>query len=227
MKEALEKADTLDGAAKAFATVLPEPTERATLMLRLFGCDNGSWDAMNGWDDALVQTLIPSLPKEALSKAIAQAKSGTEEGQGAARWIFGEGNLKDYAGDWGLIERLARFALSLQKEPNRRRTMEVLRDAADDRAKALLREVLRGKIKPGTLPEGDQTEPGGMAVFRPNALTLPEGSSDELMAALCLAMLKDAETASEVSKLRDGLAEEARKSFDGQVKAFQTPRKGE
>ncbi len=77
-------------------------------------------------------------------------------------------------------------------------------------------------MRQGTQPrelEKDQIfEPGGQMTFYPNNISLPHGTSDTVAAALCLALLGDAESKADVEKIQASLPEAARKEWDEAIK---------
>lgn len=217
VSEGMKDANSMEEAVIVFEKNAPDVQARATLYLKLYGCDDGTWALSSGWDGPLEETLLPGLPKEVLHQAIKSAPERSEESLGAIRWVFGKGQTEDWQDDPATLERLAKFALTHPREDNRWRTLAILRDLKSPKAVELLRSVLKDGTQPRTLSQDETYEPGGQRVFHPNAISLPEGTSDKTAAALCLKVLQDEESAAEVEKIYQALGAEARKEWDEAV----------
>ena len=217
LADAWGEVEEAEGMTKVLKTHLPDPAQRALLLLKLIGCDNGTWSLKSGFEDLILTTWIPDLPGDAMKAVVQKAAPASEEGQGAARWILGCENVEPWKGQWDVLEPLARFSLAHPRQGNRWRTLAVLRDLKDDPSRQLLLAVVRGEIKPRPLPDEDQVEPGGPQTFYPNAITLPDEAPDALAAALCLAQLKDTASKAEVEKLRGSQPPPLREAFDKEL----------
>jgi hypothetical protein len=228
VSEGLKEANSVEEALGVFKKHVPDAQARAALYLKLYGCDDGTWALSSGWDEPLEETLLPEVPKEVLHQAIKSAPERSEESLGAIRWVFGGGHADEWVDDPATLERLAKFALTHPREDNRWRTMAILRDLKNPKAVELLRSVLKDGTQPRPLSEDETYEPGGQRVFHPNAISLPEGTSDKTVAALCLKVLQDKESADEVEKIYQQLNAEAKKEWDEAVgRAQARPQKSE
>lgn len=212
----LEGARSVDEAAAAFENGLNDPVARAALCLKLFGCDSASWNLYSGLDETLQEALLPKVGKERLAAAIRKVAADPAGGNGAARWLFGEGkwaSLDDKAVQ-ELVPALAGRALGHPREICRRRTMLALAAIKGDAAVKLLRSVLAGEITVQELPKGQQGEPGGMVSFAPTDGDLPKGCSDRACAARLLAKLGDRASLPTIQELAKAAKGEDRKALD-------------
>lgn len=211
---ALSQAQMPKDAEKAWSRLVPNVRQRAVLFLRLYGCDDGTWSSLRNWDEVLQGTWLPSLPAITLRSVINAAPERTEECQGAARWLFGEGHVTEWKGEPETVQRLARFALTHPRKGNRWRTLESLRDLGTPFALEVLREVMQHGTTPRKLSTDEETEAGGYSEFRAGTIWLPEGTADSVVAALCLATLKDEISAEDIRSIKSSLGEEARRAWD-------------
>ncbi|MFZ2281730.1 MAG: hypothetical protein WAW39_28280 [Prosthecobacter sp.] len=213
VSEGLSTAESLDQATAAFEKHVPDVKSRASLYLRLFGCEDSTWALSTGMDGTLQETWLPGIPKETLQAVILAASIPSEESMGAARWVFGLNHTDLIKQDGAALTKLARFALTHPRQSNRWRTLAVLRDTGTPEAVSLLRQVMRQGTQPRELEKDQIFEPGGQMTLYPNNISLPYETSDTAAAALCLALLGDAETKAEVEKVRTSLPEAARKKW--------------
>lgn len=214
LEDALNGSQSLEEATAAMEKAVPDAAARARLFLQLFGCDDATWALSSGYDQALQQAWLPSIPAATLHAAIRDAREKTEEGQGAARWVFGNEHAYDWKEEPEHLERMARFALTHPRQGNRWRTLSVLRDLGTPKAVEILRDVMKRGSAPRKLGADEEYEPGGQMTFFPNAISLPDGTADSVAAAFCLATLKDEPSASEVARIHDALSKEAREKWD-------------
>jgi hypothetical protein len=214
VSESLSTAESLDQATAAFEKNVPEVKARASLYLRLLGCEDSTWALATGMDGMLQETLLPAIPEDTLKAVILAAPIPSEESMGAARWVFGQGHADLIQQDAAAFTKLARFALTHPRQSNRWRTLAVLREAGTPEALTLLRQVMREGTQPRELEKDQTFEPGGQMTFYPNNIRLPHGTPDTAAAALCLALLGDTETKSGVEKIHTSLPEAARKEWD-------------
>ena len=217
---AIKGAKTWDEIAHIVDQSKPAGIDGATLLLKLLGCDFELWNHYSGLDQALTETLLPAVPQDVLVKAILQCRPDTEEALGAVRWLFGEGKVVDWKDQVKGIEPLAKFALKHPQQSNRWRCIAILRDMGTP-CVPLLREVMRAGTHPTELPKDELDEAGGMVTFHPGSIDLPEGSTDQQAAALCLQILNDQESMDEVARIRSQLSAEAAAKWDENVKSFQ------
>lgn len=212
--DALVEADALDELTAVFEKNVPDVKTRALLYLRLFGCEDSTWALSAGLDQSLIETWLPGIPAATLREVILAAPPKSEEGLGVVRWIFGEGHVGVVKDDEVVLKALAQFALTHPRQSNRWRTLSVLRDLGTPAALNLLRTVMKEGTKPRELGEDQTAEPGGQRTFHPGAITLPDGTPDKIAAALCLSLIDDEASRSEIETLRDGLSEEVRNVWD-------------
>ncbi|WP_395750709.1 hypothetical protein [Prosthecobacter sp.] len=218
VSESLSKAESLDQAAEAFEKNVPDVKARASLYLRLLGCEDSTWALTTGMDGMLQETLLPAIPQDTLKAVILAVPIPSEESMGAARWVFGQAHADLIQQDAAAFTKLARFALTHPRQSNRWRTLAVLREAGTPEAVTLLRQVMREGTQPRELEKDQTFEPGGQMSFYPNNISLPDETPDTAAAALCLALLADAETKADVEKIRTSLPEAARKEWEEAIK---------
>jgi hypothetical protein len=190
---ALRKARSRENAVAAFKENVKDPAGRAALCLRLYGCDAASWNISAALDEFLRELLLPEVSKTGMLKAMGAVVDDPAGVNGAARWLFGERQWKQFDRDAldALWPKLAAHGLSHPREFNRRLTMIALMTAKSESGVAALRTVLAGELKVRELPEGERAEPGGMISFSPGDDDLPEDCSDRARAALALAKIGD------------------------------------
>jgi hypothetical protein len=191
LREDLGKASSPDEAVKAFEQHVKSGADRAVLALKLLGCDNGSWDHSSGLEAFVNEQLLAKAKADDVVKALA-AGSADPALTGAGRWLFGEGkweSLDEKSRDL-LVPTIGRHALGHPRPTNRRRTLEALGKMKGEASLLLLRSVLAEDIKIRSIPEDEQTEPGGMVTFRPGDSDLAKGT-DRAFAALLLARRGD------------------------------------
>jgi len=214
ISESLALAESPDQATAAFEKHVPDVKARASLYLRLIGCEDSTWALATDMDGMLQETLLPAIPQNTLKTVILAAPIPSEESMGAARWVFGQEHSDLIQQEVAAFTKLARFALTHPRQGNRWRTLVVLRDTGTPEAVSLLRQVMREGTQPRELYEDQIFEPGGQITHYPNNIRLPHGTPDTAAAALCLALLGDAETKADVEKIRTSLPEAARKEWD-------------
>jgi hypothetical protein len=189
----LSSATSKEEAISAFEKGINDTVRRAELYLNLFGCDDGSWNHYSGLDQLLQEDLLPKVAQKHLAKAIRGSVNQQFYSNGAARWLFGEGkwdSLDDRTlGD--VLSTLAEVGLSHPREINRRRTFIALREIGGTEARKILRKCFGGQISRKSLRKDEQLEPGGMVSFGPKDGSVPEGISEEVVAALLLAEMGD------------------------------------
>jgi len=214
VRESLTAAESPEQATAAFEKHVPDVKARASLYLRLIGCEDSTWALSSGLDGLLLETLLPGIPEETLKAVILAAPIPSEESTGAARWVFGLDHPDLIKQDGLAFTKLARFALSHPRQSNRWRTLAVLRDIGTPEAMTLLRQVMSQGTQPRELEKDQIFEPGGQMTFYPNNISLPDVTPDTAAAALCLALLGDAESKFDVEKIRGSLPEDAQKEWD-------------
>lgn len=214
---ALSDAESLNEATVVFEKAVPDVRARAKLCLQLFGCDDGTWSLSTGYDGPLADTWLPGIPAETLHAVINDAPEKTEEGQGAARWLFGSGHLEEWKAEPGQLKRLARFALTHPRQKNRWRTLVMLRELGSPEALGIIRDVLKNGTEPRKLGADYEAEAGGQMAYSSNDIPFSEGTPDTVAAAFCLAMVRDHPTSAEVARIRAGLNEETQKQWDEDV----------
>lgn len=214
VSESLAAAESPDQVTTAFEKHVPDVKARASLYLRLIGCEDSTWALSSGLDGTLQETLLPGIPEESLKAVIIAAPIPSEESMGAARWVFGQNHADLIQQDSSALAKLARFALTHPRQSNRWRTLAVLRDTGTPEAMALLRQVMHQGTQPRELEQDQIFEPGGQMTVYPNNISLPDGTPDTTAAALCLAQLGDAESKSDVEKTHASLPEAVRKQWD-------------
>ena len=210
---ALGDAKSEEEAAAAFTKNVPDTSERAALLLKLYGRDDGTWTLTDRLDQGIQEDWLPAIPQEVLDQMIVASKPESEQGLGAARWLFGPGHVKQWSGRFDQIKPLARFALTHPRASNRHRCLALLRDLGDV-ATPLLLEVMRQGTKPRILSENDIGEPGGQITFYSGNSPLPDDVSDQVVAALCLLMQGHHEHRDEALRLRATLPPTAQLQWD-------------
>lgn len=208
--DALQKATSAEDAANAFVKNIPDEIQRAEVLLRMFGCDYGSWSHHDQWDELVKGSLLPRVPSAVLAKA--KIEAGSQAANGLARWLFFERKWEEWkrAELDAVFEVTARDGLLHPREANRRKTLLAIGGIGGDGARKLLTAVLRKEIQPRQLPEGREAEVGGMVTFMPEPQEIPEDCPDHVHAAIWLARMKDATTRSEIEKLAVTLKEKER-----------------
>ncbi|GEP41520.1 hypothetical protein [Brevifollis gellanilyticus] len=212
--EALDTVDSLEGLKAAFLKHVPGAQDRGRLYLKLLGCEDSTWGLYSSLDSPLCETLVGEIPEKDLREIITQAPAESEEGLGAARWIFGESHVDLIKDDQKTIERLARFALTHPRQRNRWHTLTALRDLDSPQALTLLREVMKQGTKPRKLSEDELHEPDGQVTYGPRDIGLPAGTADEAAAALCLALIKSEPDKADVQAIRSGLPAKTAEEWD-------------
>lgn len=199
---------------------VPDDRARGITFLRLFGCGDGHWMSYTWYDEELVKERIPSVPLVALNAVLEESSLSleTDEGRGALRWIFGEEHASILRSSDALLKRFAAGGLTNRKARNRWQCMTVLRDLGNPAAVELLREVLKTGANRTLLPNEDFEEPDGTIRFQEGAINLPEGTSDQIVAALCLAQMGDKESEIEIQRIREGLSGETKTLWEDYVK---------
>ena len=182
---------------------ITDPAQRAAVLLRLFGCDSGSWNLYAGLDRLLTEALLPALEQGALAAALKQGLNDPAVVNGAARWLLSEKKhdkvpAKALA---GALPRLAGAGLASPREINRRRTIAALGRIKAPEGVRVLRELLAGKVQPASLPAEERAEAGGMVAYTPEDSAVDEACSDGAYAALVLAQLKDKRSLPRIRKL--------------------------
>jgi hypothetical protein len=212
--EALENAGSVEEATAAFEKNILDLEKRAVLYLRLFGCDDGTWNLSSGLDQPLIEIWLPSIPQQTLTKVMLNLALKSEEGLGAIRWVFGEGHLELIKDDDKTFSAFAKFALTHPQESNRRKTLTRLRAAGTQIAITLLRDIMINGTELRVLDKDQVGEPGGQMTFYPDAITLPDGTPDSVTAALCLACLKDETSKQQIKTIKDSLSKDAQKEWE-------------
>jgi hypothetical protein len=216
---ALDDAKSEEEAAAAFTKNVPDEAARAALLLSLYGRDDGSWTLTDSLDQGIQENWLPAIPQEVLDRVIVASKPESEQGLGAARWLFGPGNVEKWSGRFGQIEPLTRFALTHPRAENRRRCLSLLRDVGAP-AVPLLVEVMRQGTKPRTLAKEDTAEPGGQFTAYPGNILLPDDTPDQAVAALCLLMQGKNEHRDEALRLRGTLPPVAQTTWDEALRDY-------
>lgn len=214
---ALVELDDFGELTAVFEKNVPDVKTRALLYLMLFGCEDSTWALSAGMDQSLIGTWLPGIPAATLRELILAAPPKSEEGLGAIRWVFGEGHVDVVKDDEAVLKTLAQFALTHPRQSNRWRTLSVLRDLGTPVALDLLRTVMREGTNPRELGEDQAAEPGGQMTFHPGAITLPDGTPDQIAAALCLALIDDEASRPDIKTLRDGLSVEVSREWDKSI----------
>lgn len=199
----LQKARSAEDAVKAFEQGVKDPVDRAVLFLRLYGCDNGTWNHYNALDKPLSEMFLPGVAKATLSAAVAKAPKDPAAANGAARWIFSDRKVDSIDGKTlaAVLPELAKAGLTHPRQRNRRDTIAALGRLKTPQAIGLLRGCLGAKTRVRPLPEDEQEEPGGMVVFRPGGTTLGEEVSDGAYAAEVLSKLGDRQSLKNIAAL--------------------------
>lgn len=189
----LQTAQSADEAGKAFVDGVADDVARAELCLKLFGCDQGSWNQDNGLDNLLKESLLPLIKPEHLVGVLTKA-TDTQTLNGAGRWLFSEGKWKslDEKALKSVLPMVAKNALEHPRPHNRQETLKALGEIKSAEAKALLRSALAAEFKSRALPESEAVEPGGMVTFRPGDPDLRK-ASERVVAGMMLAKLGDHE----------------------------------
>lgn len=192
---------------------IPDPSGRALLMLRLYGSDDG----YRG--EPLINALWASIPEQTMRELIPRIDPGTDEGRGAAYWLFGVGHALRWKEQWTTIEPFARRELKSAGQTDRRRTLAFLRDTGG-LALPLLREVVTNPQLLQKASEDDALPSYNIDEFDRVRVKFPSEVSDQVIAALCLASLQDETTELEVAKIRIGLPLEIAKVWEEYLEAY-------
>jgi hypothetical protein len=187
----LRRAQSAEEAVRVFEKGIPDGVARAELFLKLFGCDNGSWNHYSALDAPLKGALLPSLKKQHIAGAVTKA-TDDQAVNGVGRWLFGERQWKSLDANTlrAILPVIGKQPLGHPRSLNRRKAMVVLAEIKTPEATQLLRSVLAGEVKVRSLREEEQEEPGGEVVFTSGDAEFEKGS-DRALAGLLLAKLGD------------------------------------
>jgi hypothetical protein len=225
--EVLDRASRAQSPDEGFAAFQLLPVnriERARPLVRLFGCDQGSWNLYSGLDGLLNEVLLPKVTNDELVKAL-DDKPDAAMLNGAGRWLFGEGKWKtlDRATLDSRIPIVGRFALAHPREVNRRMTLRALGACPDGLSTPLLRKVLVGEIPVRPLAEQDRDEPGGMVSVEPSDDV--SSGSDRAVAALLLAKAHDRESFAAIRRLAQAAKGQDKAVLNQTLKLLDGPKK--
>ncbi len=191
----LRSAKSATEAIAAFESGVPDRVDRALLYLRLFGCDQASWNLYAGLDDPVQKELLPKVDQKTLLAAIRKGLGDPAAVNGAARWVLWEGKAELLGpAIEEVLPALAKSGLSHPRGENRRHTLLALGSLKSPAAIRALRDCLAGKIAARELPSGEESEPGGMVMFKPRKFPELEKCSDRVCAAFLLAQAGDKES---------------------------------
>lgn len=194
---------------------IPDASERALLMLRLYGSD----DRAGYRAQPLINALWSSVPSQVMRELIPKIDPNTEEGLGAAHWLFGIGHARLWKDEWSTIEPFARRALTSTQRAVRRHTLVLLRDIGGP-ALPLLREIVTNPQPLQKDPQEDLTSSYGNERLDPVRVELPPQASDQVIAALYLTSLQAGVMDEEVAKIRIGLSLEMVKVWEEYLEAY-------
>jgi hypothetical protein len=216
-------AKTEEDLANAFIKGERDKDERVKIVLRVAGCDHGSWNLFNGLDAVVLALLDNRLPSTfpgiaggveieakdewiATDDIVAAVRTNENDAmlvRGAARWLLGEEKYAELADNQmeELLPVLAEAALTSPRQINRRRTLLALKRIKSEAAVTILRGVLSGKYQAITLSDEENVEPGGMVVSRPGDSEVDDACSDQAYAAWILAELGRSEALGRIRQL--------------------------
>jgi hypothetical protein len=191
----LLKAESYEALAAVFEKRFPDEVARTVVYLRLFGCGNHAWNLRVGFDAPLAEGLLVEVKKDVFQAAVKTAVATPEGLDGLARWLWGEGKIKDDVETWrAWLPTVAEAGLKHPRPFCRQRTLRFLGELREPQAIALLRKAAAAEIRPRALAAGEEVEPPGEIANDPeDELPFPS-ASDAARAALILARLGDAES---------------------------------
>jgi hypothetical protein len=200
---ALREAKSEGDGRKALEAAAPDASGRARLCLRLFGCDDGSWNLYAGLDQLLHETLS-EVSDEVLSEAVVALLNDRQGGIGAARWILNEQKAKSLTPEARAkaLPVLTRVALSHPRDLNRRRALQALIELKDPSVTAVLKEVVAGTLVPRKLEAADADEPGGMVSAVAGDSDVADDVTTRAYAAYALAQTGDKSARDAIRALR-------------------------
>ncbi len=218
VQEELEDAKSKDDILKAFNKGIKDKVKLALLFLKLFGCDNGSWNSYSLYDSFCQEKGLPSIQKKIMSKALNKAINDDQGINGAARWLFQEEKWEDIDPKVfnKILGNVAEKALTHPRKYNRIKTIAILGEIKGNKVINILRKVLNSKIKVRPLKKEDTTEPGGMISYKGGISSVE--CSDQTFAALILAELNDKESKKKIKKLLSKANKEDKKILNKAIK---------
>ncbi len=226
LAQAVREAETDEEAVAAIQKAMPDPVQRATLCLKLYGCDNTPWHRYSVLDSEIESEVLRKLPPATLTEAIRRARDDPNGADGAARWLFGERKWTtlDPETRQELVPAITRRAIAHPRKVNRWITLCELGEMGGEEAVRLLRAALAGTIEPRRLPRGEEAEPLGATFSRGRSVS--EECSERAIAACMLLRLGDRESLAAVRALAQQAKGEDKEALDKALRRF-LPQHGE
>lgn len=160
----------LESASRAKAgplsALVPDPVDRASLILRLYGCGVITWAADHGYDSLIRARLLPQCSGEDIVSAWRKAPDDPDLRNGLARWLFEDGGWEGPSAPaqetfLELLPVLGAHALADPRRYNRQRTMLTLSRIQHREAIALLLRVIQCRIPLRQATGAQRADPGG------------------------------------------------------------------
>jgi len=193
----LDGACTLEEAASAFESAVPDPVGRILLSLNLAGIER-PFDPDDQTAEMLALWTLARASEADMGAAVSRAVRDPAALDGAVLWVL-------EARQWGTLDRqvldgvlpaLAERGLGSESARTRRVTMAALGEIGGQQAMALLRSVL-AKPFPGGIPHAGGAEEGTYVRWAPYLSDCP---TDQACAAVILARLGDRESLPAIRK---------------------------
>jgi hypothetical protein len=169
------------------------PLARATMVLKLIGCDEGSWEEDSRLDRLLIDGPVKGIDAATFSAVLRAGLADPVLANGAARAIFFEqlhGRIP--AAELArAMPALAAVGLSHPQAANRHLTLKALGRIGTAAAVIELKRYLRNPVKPRVVDEAATLEPRRRRHDPSKALPPVEGASELAHAAYRLAELGD------------------------------------
>jgi hypothetical protein len=213
---ALGKAESEEAAIKILESVKTDIPTRTIVLLRLYGCDDFSWNLSCGLDELLTKKLLPKIPMPTLINAVENQSSNQQVMKGAARWLFEDQEWKkaDKSSLEKILPKLAEVGLTHPRKTARETTARTLVEMNNKNIIPILQRMLKPKI---SSVSSEVIEPDGMVAYRGHTDNF-EKYSDQAVTALVLAKLGDKGSVESVSKLLSTSSSEDKPAFEEALK---------
>ncbi len=188
LREAFDSAQTCEEFGRLLADRPRDPAERVLLLFRIAGCDEGTWNRCTRLDEIILTELLPAAGTDAVAAALRRLAGDGAAANGAARWLFEGGNLKNVPPEAldAALPAVAAHALAHPRARNRRRTILALGEVGTPAALGLLGPLSTAPVPLRPLPESEREEWEGTSLFRNAADELDLAVPDADLAALVL-----------------------------------------
>jgi len=213
-----QMAQTEEDMVNALDQVVPNITDRAVLLFKLYGCDFGGWNANNCLDGFIV-TQLKEIDSSVLWNTIQRNQTGQQSQRGTARWVIAELKGKDITDEllMPVLTELSTVGLTHPRRICRERTVAFLEKHPCDASTQLLLKCLSGKFEIVSLPQDEKIEPGGMVTVWPRDKNLTDECSERAYAALVLANSGDTSIIPIVKKLIETAPDNDRKVYETSI----------